>query len=358
MTFYQELQLNQAGSKSYVAGFKKPKDKFVHILIFIFKVLLNLAFSSAVIIVSGMIFGMENFIAGLVLLLGISVFRFTDLDIRASHSVGGIFLIFGIFAFFPKLAHLVPLGCDFLINFIAILFIVIIGCHNVKWSNHSILILSYLLLYGSDVSGFSYVKRILCLLLGATLTALVLYRNRRKTEFKYGFKNLFTDFKLSDERSRWQIKIAFCVAGAVTIASLIGAAKPAWAGIAAMSVTIPQGAMHPRVESRIRANVIGCLIMTVASIALPATLFRYFGLVGGFCAGFCGKYEGQTAWNSFSAVSAAASTLGVRTALAFRVLNNVFGALFALLFGKIIEQLLLSLNDLIVKHKQKKIASQ
>ena len=27
MTFYQELQLNQAGSKSYIASFKNPKDK-------------------------------------------------------------------------------------------------------------------------------------------------------------------------------------------------------------------------------------------------------------------------------------------------------------------------------------------
>ena len=28
MNFYQELQLNQAGSKSYIASFKNPKDKW------------------------------------------------------------------------------------------------------------------------------------------------------------------------------------------------------------------------------------------------------------------------------------------------------------------------------------------
>ena len=63
MTFYKELQLNQAGSKNYVATFKKPKEKLLHILIFIFKVLLNLAFCSAVIIGLGMIFGAEYSIA-------------------------------------------------------------------------------------------------------------------------------------------------------------------------------------------------------------------------------------------------------------------------------------------------------
>ena len=30
MNFYQELQLNQAGSKSYIASFKNPKDKSTH----------------------------------------------------------------------------------------------------------------------------------------------------------------------------------------------------------------------------------------------------------------------------------------------------------------------------------------
>ena len=30
MTFYQELQLNQAGSKAYISSFESPKDKWKH----------------------------------------------------------------------------------------------------------------------------------------------------------------------------------------------------------------------------------------------------------------------------------------------------------------------------------------
>lgn len=354
MTFYQELQLDQAGSKRYVASFDKPKDKFVHILILIFKAFLNIAFSMAVIIVSGIIFGFENCIAGLVLLLGISVFRFTDLDIRANHSVGAIYLIFAIYAICPKLAHLVPVGCDLLIHVFSILLLVILGCHNVMWCNHSTMILSYLLLYGSDVSGISYLKRVICLIIGATLTALVLYRNRRKTRFENGFKTLFTDFRLSDERTRWQIKIALCVSGALFIATVLGVPKPAWAGIAAMSVTVPQGIVQQRVESRIRANVMGCIFLSVACTIIPVGLWSYLGLIGGFGAAFSGKYEGQTTWNSFSALSAATSALGAKSALIFRILNNIFGALFAFLFGKIIDQVLLSINCLIEKRRLNK----
>ena len=44
MNFYQELQLNQAGSKSYIASFKNPKDKCKHIAVYLFKIALVVAF--------------------------------------------------------------------------------------------------------------------------------------------------------------------------------------------------------------------------------------------------------------------------------------------------------------------------
>lgn len=354
MTFYQELQLNQAGSKNYVAGFRKPKEKLIHILIFIFKVLLNIAFSIAVVMLLSLLFGYENSIAGLVVLLGISTFRFTDLDMRATHSVGGIFLIFLILAVGPKAANLAPTGCDLLVNFLCILLIVILGCHNVKWFNHSILVVSYLLLYGSDVSGFSYVKRLICLLLGATLTSLVLYRNRRKTEFKNGFKDIVTDFCLSDARSRWQIKIALCVSGAVFIAALAGFPKVVWAGIAAASVTVPVGDIKERVEGRIRGNMIAEAMFILVSVAVPVKLVGYLSTVGGFGAGFCGKYEGQTAWNAFSAMAVAASVIGVYPTIIYRLLNNVLGALFAFAFGTLTDCILSELNGLLTKKRPKR----
>lgn len=352
MTFYQELQLNQAGSKNYIAAFTKPKDKFVHILTFIFKVVLNLVFSIAVIMLLSMIFGSENSIAGLVVLLGITTFRFTDLDIHASHSVGAIFLIFAIFAVGPKVANLVPTGCDFSINFVCLLLIVVLGCHNANFFNHAILVLSYVLLYGSDVSGMAYLYRVLCLLLGAVLTSAVLYRNKRKKKFDYGFKDLFKDFKISDARTRWQIKIALVVSGAVLVSTLLGFTKPVWAGVAAMSVTVPLGDVKTRVEGRIRGNVIGSMIYIFLYAILPASIMNYISTLGGLGLGFSAKYEGQTAWNAFSAMSVAAMSFGTAVAVVNRVLNNILGALCALLFGMIIDQLFLGLNSLIQKRKQ------
>ena len=78
MTFYQELQLNQAGSKSYIASFKDPKEKWRHIGIYLFKIFLNIAFCTAFISLYSMVFGKENSTVGLAVLLCIMVFRNAD----------------------------------------------------------------------------------------------------------------------------------------------------------------------------------------------------------------------------------------------------------------------------------------
>ena len=43
MTFYQELQLDQVGSKSYIASITDPKEKRKHIAIYLFKILLTVS---------------------------------------------------------------------------------------------------------------------------------------------------------------------------------------------------------------------------------------------------------------------------------------------------------------------------
>lgn len=69
MTFYQELQLDQAGSKSYISSFQKRKDKLKHTGIYLFKILLNVAFCTVFIALFCTLFGAENSVAGLTVLL-------------------------------------------------------------------------------------------------------------------------------------------------------------------------------------------------------------------------------------------------------------------------------------------------
>ncbi|MDE5943439.1 MAG: FUSC family protein, partial [Clostridia bacterium] len=349
-----ELQLNQAGSKSYIKTFKKKRDKLKHWAIFVFKILLTVAFSSGFVILFGLIFGMENCLAGLVVLLSIQAFRFSGFGMKNSHSIISIFIIYAILAGGPKLSGMLPVGWSFCVNLVCIFFIVLFGCRNVRCFNHATLVLSYLLLYGSPVSGTSYIKRLICLAVGAVLTSLVFFRNhRKKNECKDGILELFTGFKLTDERTRWQIRFCICVSCAVLISSIFGASKPVWAGIAAMSVCSPfKDTVGDRSKFRVLGNIFGCLLFIAFYLLLPNELVAYFGYFGGFCAGFCALYGWQTIFNTFSALSFASSVLGVWGAIIFRILNNAFGAIFALAIDRIVEPLLLLLSRIPVKKRK------
>lgn len=137
MTFYQELQLNQAGSKSYISSFESMKDKWKHSGIYLFKIFLNITFCTVFIALFSMIFGAENSSAGLAVLLSIMVFRNADLGIRASHGIFNILIVFAMLAVGPKLSNVLPAGGAFCINVIFIMLILLLGCHNVIMFNHS-----------------------------------------------------------------------------------------------------------------------------------------------------------------------------------------------------------------------------
>lgn len=68
MTFYQELQLNQAGSKEMVKQAKTAKEKAYHLFVYMFKIAITLAFCVAFVIVYSKVFGNSNSIVGVVVL--------------------------------------------------------------------------------------------------------------------------------------------------------------------------------------------------------------------------------------------------------------------------------------------------
>ena len=75
MTVYQELQLNQAGSKALIRSCTNRKDKMRHTAIYLFKICLTMAFCMAVVIGFSKIFGNGNSIVGVVVLLCVMAFR-------------------------------------------------------------------------------------------------------------------------------------------------------------------------------------------------------------------------------------------------------------------------------------------
>ena len=119
-----------------------------------------MAFCVAVVTLFSKIFGADNSVPGVVVLLAVLVLRQADFGVRTSHGLLCIAGIFGILIAGPRITNMMHPVPAFFVNVACILILMIFGCHNVIMSNQSTFVLGYLLLQGYDVSGHAYVLRV------------------------------------------------------------------------------------------------------------------------------------------------------------------------------------------------------
>ena len=340
MTFYEELQLSSTGSKALIKNTTDPKEKRRHILIYNFKVYLVMAFCFVFVTLFSMLFGSDNSVAGVVFLLALLVLRQADFGIRTSH---GLICIAGIFTLLitgPRLANTLPAPASLLVNFISILLLMILGCHNVIMYNHSTFVLGYLLLQGYDVSGHAYLLRVEGLLAGMVICMVIFYKNQKNRPYRRTFLDLFREFDLSSARNRWYVKLTFIVSSAMLVMSLLGLPRAMWAGIACMSVCLPfTGDCMGRAEKRGLFNIVGSLVFVALYLILPESMYPYIGMIGGIGVGYSAGYAWQTAFNTFGALSIAAGLFGLQNAVILRIGANIFGSVYTVICNKGLDRL-------------------
>ena len=335
MTFYQELQLNQAGSKAVIRNCTDKKEKLRHIAIYLFKIFITMVFCMAVVIGFSKIFGNGNSIVGVVVLLCVMAFRFADFGIRTPHAMGALVIMFAILPFGPRLANAGGLAQEFLVNTVCILILMVLGCHNVVMFNHSTLLLSYLLLYGYDVTGELYIQRLIAMGIGAAATLIVDYRNHHKKVYKRSLKDVFQEFDMHSLRTRWQITMVFGVTTAMLIAGLLHIPRRMWIGIAAMSILVPfHEDAKQRAKARVPGNIVGCFVFLALYYFLPPSVYSYVGVIGGIGVGLSATYGCQAIFTTFGALSIAVGILGLPGAIFFRIFNNFFGAVYGVIFER------------------------
>ena len=333
MTFYQELQLNQAGSKALLKRSETMKEKIYHMLVYLVKIAVTMAFCFTFVTIFSVLFGNENSIVGVVVLLCLMVFRNADLGIHTGQSTILLALFFGIMTICPHLANQLSPVSGMLLNIAALAVLILFGCHNPFMFNQSTLVLGYLLLYGYDVTGKNYQMRLTGMTLGALLTCLVFYRNHKNRIYKRNLKDVIQEFDPSSSRTKWQLCQIICVPVVLCIAELCNMPRAMWAGIAAMSAILPfMEDMQYRVRKRIIGNLAGVICFIVLYFLLPPSLYAYIGILGGIGVGFSARYGWQAVFNTFGALAIAAKSYGLKGAVSLRVIQNVFGVVFAFAF--------------------------
>ena len=333
MTFYEELQLNQVGSKKIIKESKTIKEKIYHIAVYLFKIILTLAFCMAFVLAFSVLFGNNNSTVGVVVLLCILVFRNVDLEIQLQDAIISLVIIFLIFAFGPYLAHNSNIFVSFLIHFFCIGTLLFLGCHNIKISNHSTLILGYLLLYGYDVTGTSYVKRLVGIAFGLILVGIVYYHKHHKKVYDIKLKNLFQAFDLRTARTQWQLLITLSVSSALFLAACFHFLRIVWVGIATMSVLVPYRAnIKERLKQRIFGNILGIAIFFLIYVFFPSYIYNNIGILGGIGVGLSATYGWQSVFNSFGALAIGTNLYGFSEAIFFRAVDTIFGVFYGFVF--------------------------
>lgn len=141
MTFYQELQLNQAGSKNLLKKSETLKEKLYHMWVYLVKIAATMAFCFFFVSIFSILFGNENSIVGVVVLLCLMVFRNADLGIHTGQSTMLLALFFVIMTVCPHLANQFSPVLGMLLNIAALAVLILFGCHNPSMFNQSTLVL-------------------------------------------------------------------------------------------------------------------------------------------------------------------------------------------------------------------------
>ena len=335
MTFYEELQLNQAGSKELIRNSQNNKEKLRHLAIYIFKIFITMVFCMAFVIAYSKFFGNDNSIVGVIVLLFVLVFRNIDLSIKTSHALPSLIAIFAILAIGPRLSNASNIYVESLVNSVCIFLLMFLGCHNEKMCNHSTLVLGYLLLYGYDVYGNAYIKRLEAIAVGAIITGIIYFRNHRKKTYELNFLSFFQEFDINAHRTKWQLSLTLAISSILLIARMINLPRPIWAGIAVMSIVTPfPTGKKQKVKERILGNVFGALLVFIIYAYCPEFMYNNIGIIGGIGVGLSATYGFQSVFNTFGAISAASTLLGFPAAIFFRVFNNALGSVYGIVFNK------------------------
>ena len=283
------------------------------------------------------VFGDENSITGVVILLCVMVFRFADFGISTPHGLSALMVVFAILAFGPRLANMGNVFTELLVNLACIFILMVLGCHNVIMANHSTLVLGYLLLYGYDVTGKAYALRLQVLLLELLSPGLYFTGTTKSRPTN-------VDLEICSGSLIW---LPCVPAGSYPLPS---ACLPPFfwqvffrtsqkhvgghcSDVRAAGVFRKD--MKKRVKGRIPGNLLGGLVFLIVYPMLPESFYPYIGVIGGIGVGLSATYGWQAVFNSLGAMAIAVSFLGFPGAVFFRIFNNVAGAVYGLVFDKI-----------------------
>ena len=191
----------------------------------------------------------------------------------------------------------------------------------------------YMFLYGNPVDGHLLVLRAEEMLPGCLLCGVVFYINHRKKHYDQDFSQIIKGFSLFDPLGKWQFQVILGLSVGILVGELLHLDRIMWVGCACLTILAQYGERpNKRAFQRLGAVVAGSILFGIVYQMLPDSAYSYLGIYSGLLLGLCAAYYWKTLLNCFGALLMATGIFGVTPAIILRIVNNIIGCCFGVLF--------------------------
>ncbi len=340
--YYNMLKMNPDKILDLLKASDSVKDKIFYGFVFVSRAVIIVAFCVLFVSVLTAFFGSDNSALAVVLVVMVLTLRFVHFRYCIGDTLINLAIMMLVFTFAPALSLIAPSFAIPFIHIIAMFILLVVGCQHPEMGLGGLFGFSYCYLVGNAVIGEALLRRAEMALVGYIILAAIMIYEHRKKDRDVRFHHLFLTFSFKNVISLWQVRMALGVGIILSVGQLLDMPRFMWLGFACSTMLAKwplSNNTHERFIERIVGIVVGSCFFMVMCTIFPNISMEMIGLLFGVVLGFFSRYTWKTIVICFMALSTAAGLYGVIGASIMRIVNNVFGAVFAMLFARFFDWL-------------------
>lgn len=341
MRFYDALQMDPAMLKPKLHAAQTAQEKHRLLAALVLRAVLIVLFAVVFIGPLSAVFGSENSPMAVALFCILMGTRFVDFNYRIWDSMVNLAVSFLLLLIAPVLVTMVHPVFAVCIHFIAFFSILCMTCQRPEMGNGGLYSFAYIYLTGNPVTGQLFWQRAQLTLLGYLLCGAILFVKHRHKNPEVSFSQVLSQFDFSQEKYRWQVRMALGVSLVLSLGSFLQVERFMWMGFACgtlLSGYPYTSDVTQRFWQRLVGVVAGSVLFLVVYNLTPESFHTLLGPIGGLCLGFCADYRWKTAMNCLGALMMASAAYGAQGAVLLRIWDNVLGVVFGLVFVWLYQQ--------------------
>ncbi len=338
MKLYNMLAMNEGAIKRKIHESESAKGKLLYFGLLVLRAFLIVAFAVLYVSIMTAFFGSENSAMAVVLLVTTLTIRFVHFKYCIGDTLITLATAIAIFVFAPYISLIVPAGLVFFVHFFAIIVLMCIACQKPQMGLGGMIGFAYVYLTGNPATGDALLSRAGMAVVGYIILAAVMIHQHRGKDKDVRFHHFFKQFDVSTDVNIWHIRFALGLAIVLTFGELLDIPRFTWIGFACSTMLAKYpytNDEHARFVERIEGVFVGSVAFVIVCQFIPGSFIPMLGLISGFFLAFCAKYRWKTIIICFGPLSSAVSLFGIGGSAFLRILNNILGATFALIFTDI-----------------------